>query len=159
MLPDPIPQRARAVKKSIKEIAIETGTVRVSGGLRANGSRFIAAPPKFPGSAINRASGPMPVRLEILLMQHGAPALQFLRDVFEGRIPGVSVAQRIDAATTIAMMVSKLSGDQTAAFAVLLRDLDPARLTDAQLSAILQHRDDASAAFSALLNTAIPTTE
>lgn len=106
----------------------------------------------------SRLDGPLPMRLESLLLRHGPLAVTFLCDVIAGRVPGTSRQQQIDAATTILGLLVKLAGDQMSALGSVLNRLDLSQLSDSQLQALMTHEHDANAAVAALLNT-LPVAE
>lgn len=116
-----------------------------------SGRRFVRARPRADDTP-DRATGPMPHRLESLLAQHGPTAVAFLCDTVCGRIPMMTNAQRLDAATTIATLVSEMEKRQVDAFAALIQHVDISSLTDAQFSALYDNQHDAKSALTALLH-------
>ena len=125
--------------------------------IRGNGQHFGKRFTPKVGAPRNRAQGAMPVRLETMIMQIGPSAIALLQDVINAVIPGVTVQQRIDSATTIVQMMTTISTAQMSAYALLTANLDYGKLSDAQLQALQQHRHDVSATMAALTETLYAT--
>jgi hypothetical protein len=138
-------------KERRQNTAITTAS-KVSQARVKAGARFHRPPaPEHRGIVLNRAQGPLPVRLEAMLMQHGPAAIAFLCDTVAGRIPGMTNQQRLDAATTITTLLTTFATHQLDTFAALMQHLDVTKLSDAQLRALAEHQHDAKAALSALV--------
>ena len=145
---DTHPHRERAPNKRVTEVSKATQE-------RARaGERFLRpASAAQRGMVLNRAQGPLPMRLEAMLMQHGPTAIAFLCDTVAGRIPGMTNQQRLDAATTITTLLTDHASHQLDAMAALLQHVDVSKLSDAQLRALAEHQHDAQSALVALLGT------
>jgi hypothetical protein len=147
-----IPHKERAQNKRVTEVSAP-----MQARIRA-GERFTRPPTDAQrGMVLNRAQGPLPMRLEAMLMQHGPTAIAFLCDTVAGRIPGMTNQQRLDAATTITTLLTDYAGHQLDAMAALLQHLDVTQLTDDQLRALAEHQHDARGALAALLSTTTMT--
>ena len=149
-----VPHRERKQNKA-KPVKGQTALAK----LREQGVRFKRPAEQYKGIVLNRAKGPLPVRLEAMLAQHGPPAMTFLCDTVNGKIPGMTNQQRLDAATTITTLLTQVANTQIDAFAQLIGRLDLSELTDEQIQALHAHQHDAQTALQNMLQMHAPIAE